>query len=108
MKKLEKDYLYRKNRAINNLRKLRADIPIKIEAIEVSKHQTSNESNKAMDKEYNLRVLTGDLRNQAMSGKRVRMMTLKLLRGLTFAGEQEKELVSRDIKLKATRRKFEV
>jgi hypothetical protein len=108
LKEKEKEGIGRKNKAISNLRKLQNELQTKINLIETTQHQKVVFENREVDKEYELRVMQGELSNQSLRSKRARMATSKLLQGLTFSGQEEKQLVSQDLKLRATRRKFEV
>ena len=108
LKEKERQILMRKRRAVLSLHEMREEMRKKKEAIELTENQLVQLQNRLVDKEYELRVLQGELNNQALSGKRAKILTNKILRGITFSGPQEKAVVSLDIKLKATRRKFEV
>lgn len=90
------------------IRELELDLSDKARTLKAIQQQISTYDNLSVDREYEVRQMTAELRNQTLGWKRAGMLSNRLLQELTFSGPEEKELVSQDMKLRATRRKFEV
>jgi chromosome segregation ATPase len=103
-----KNLQIRKQNALKEYRQLGTQIDLKLREIEAAKDLKAGLENRIMDKEYDLRMLQSDIRNQEISRNRIGTLIQRILKELSFAGEGEKTLVSTDIKLRLMRRKFEV